>query len=223
MKEVTIEAQIREQRGKQVKRLRREGKVPGVYYLHGEPSLPIVLTEIALQPLQKSSETHLIRLKTSDGSERRCILREIVYDPVSDRPVHFDLQGFRADEKIRVEIPIVLKGTAQGQRDGGLVQHILHRLRVECLPDSTPEHIEINIEGLGINHSVHVRDLALEHVTILDSPNSAIVAVIPPTIEKVETPEEKAAAAAAAAEPEVIKKGKEDKEEEAEDTKETKK
>ncbi|HET7152753.1 MAG TPA: 50S ribosomal protein L25 [Candidatus Kapabacteria bacterium] len=220
MKEVTLEAQIREQRGKQVKRLRREGKIPGVYYLHGEPSLSIVLTELALQPLQKSSETHLIRLKTSDGAEHRCILREIVYDPVTDRPVHFDLQGFRADEKIRVEVPIVLKGTAAGQRDGGLVQHILHRLRVECLPDSIPEHVEINIEGLGINHSVHVRDLALENATILDNPNSAIVAVIPPTIEKVETPEEKAAAAAAAtAEPEVIKKGKEEKEEDSEETK----
>ena len=215
MKEVILEAQLRDLRGKKVKRLRREGNVPGVYYLHGEPSVPILLPELSLQPLQRSSETHLIRLKTGDGAERRCILREIVYDPVTDRPVHFDLQGFRADEKIRVEIPVVLKGTAAGQKDGGLVQHILHRLRVECLPDNIPEHLDINIEPLAINHSIHVRDISLENVAILDNPNSAIVAVIPPTVEKVETPEETAAAAAAEpTEPEVIKKGKEEKEEE---------
>jgi len=99
MKELILEAQIRTEMGKRAKTLRRLGKVPGVYYLHGEPSVPISLGELALNPLQKTSETHVIRLKTNDGTERRCILREIAYDPVSDRPVHFDLQGFLAGEK----------------------------------------------------------------------------------------------------------------------------
>lgn len=159
----------------------------------------------------------MIRLKTNDGAERRCILREIAYDPVSDRPVHFDLQGFQVGERIRVELPIVLKGTAAGQKEGGLVQHILHRLRVECLPDDIPEHVEVDIKPLGMNQSYHVRDLVLDNIIILDNPNAAVVAVIPPTLEKVATPEEAAAAAATPAEPEVIKKGKEDKDEESDE------
>jgi len=94
---------------------------------------------------------------------------------------------------------------------------------VECLPDDIPEHVEINIEPLLMNHSVHVRDLQLANILILDNPNSAIVAVIPPTIEKVATAEEAAAAATATpAEPELIKKGKEDKEEEEPEGKEKK-
>ena len=215
MKELILEAHVRTEIGKQAKRLRRAGVIPGVYYLHGEPSVTISVAELALHPLQHSSETRIIRLKTDDGTERRCVLREISFDPVSDRPVHFDLQGFRAGETIRVELPIVLKGTAIGQKEGGLVQHIMHRVHVECLPDDIPEHVEVNIEPLAINHSVHVRDLVIPNITMLDNPNAAIVAVIPPTVEKATTPEE--AAAAATAEPEVIKKGKEDKEEGAEE------
>src|SRR5258706_9367352 len=96
----------------------------------------------------------------------------------------------------------------------------MHRLHVECFPDDIPEHIEINIEPLAINHSIHVRDITLPNVHIIDNVNNTIVSVIPPVVEKAQTPEELAAAAAAtAAEPEVIKKGKADEEEEAEPAK----
>jgi large subunit ribosomal protein L25 len=213
MKEIVLNAEVRSQVGKRAKSLRRTGVVPGIYYIRGEAAVPVSAPLLAITQLGKDSEAHIIRLKTGDGVERRCVLRVIDFDPVSDRPIHFDLLGVRSDETIRVEIPIVLKGVAQGQKDGGLVQHVLHRLRIECLPDNIPEHIEINIEPLLINHSVHVRDIALVNVHVLENPNSTVVAVIPPVVEKVATPEEVAAAAAAvSAEPEVIKKGKAEEE-----------
>lgn len=212
MKEILLNAEVRSQVGKGAKKLRRQGQVPGIYYIRGEQAVPVTSSLIAITALGVETEAHIIRLKTNDGVERRCVVREISFDPVSDRPVHFDLLGVRSDEKIRVEIPVLLKGTAIGVRDGGMVQHTMHRMRVECLPDDIPEHIEIDITPLAINNAVHVRDLTLDKVTILESLHATIVSVIPPVVEKVVSPEE--AAAAGPAEPEVIKKGKEEKEEE---------
>ena len=212
MQEVTLEAEVRNERGKQVRRLRREGKVPGIFYIHGEDNVSIAIPEKSLGQFIYTSETHIINLKLSDGSQRNCILRDIQFDPITDKPVHVDLQGVRADEKLTIEVPVVIiGGTPQGVRDGGVLQRIMHKLKISCLPKDIPEHIEVNAEALTINSSVHVRDILVKNVTILDSEDSAVVAVIPPTVEK--EPEAGVAATEEIAEPELITKGKKEEEE----------
>jgi large subunit ribosomal protein L25 len=207
MHEITLQAEVRKQMGKRSRSLRRAGQIPGVYYIHGESNIPITINEKSLRPLIYTSDTHIINLKFTDGGEKNCILRDIQFDPVTDRPVHFDLQGLRADEEINIEVPIVITGGIPvGVRDGGVIQHVIHRLKISCLPKDIPEHVEINAEELKINQFVHVRDLKLENVTVLDNPDNSIVGVVPPTIEKEPTPGE--VTAEAPAEPEVIAKGK---------------
>jgi large subunit ribosomal protein L25 len=207
MREITLQAEIRTQLGKRVHSIRREGKVPGVYYIHGENNIPIAVHEKSLKPLIFSSEAHVINLKLNDGNEKNCILRDIQFDPVTEGPVHFDLQGLREDEEITLEVPIiVVGGTPVGVRDGGIVQQIIHRLKITCLPKDIPEHIEVNPENLKINQFIHVRDLKIENVTILENETSSIVGIVPPTVEKEPvagvTPTEEPV------EPEVIGKGK---------------
>jgi large subunit ribosomal protein L25 len=212
MREITLEAEIRTELGKRSRAIRREGRVPGVFYLRGENNIPVAVQEKSLKPLIYTSETHIINLKLNNGEGKNCILRDIQFDPVTDRPVHFDLQGLRADEKINIEVPIVITGsTPQGVKDGGVIQHVIHRLKISCLPKDIPEHIEVNAEALKINQFVHVRDLKIENVTILDNEASSIVGVVPPTIEK--EPVATEVAAEAVAEPEVIAKGKKPEEE----------
>jgi len=205
MREITLEAEVRTQFGKRAKAIRRQGNVPGVYYIHGEPNIAVTIPEKSLKPLIYTSETHIINLKLNDGTGKNCIIRDIQFDPVTDRPVHFDLQGIRENEEISVEVPVTLVGgTPVGVRDGGIVQQIIHRLKISCLPKFMPEHIEVNVAELKINQFVHVRDIKLENITLLDSESGTIVGVVPPTVEKevvAATPEE-------AAEPEVITKGK---------------
>jgi len=127
---------------------------------------------------------------------------------VSDRTVHFDLQGLKENEKLTIEVPIVLTGgTPVGVRDGGMLQHVIHKLRISCLPKDIPSKIEINVAGLAINQSVHVKELELASVTVLDNGDNTVVAVVPPTLVKEET----AAAVPTeeeAKEPEVVGKGK---------------
>lgn len=209
MSEITISAEIRKAFGKKTKHLRAEGKVPGIYYGHGQKNIPVTLPELTLKPLYKTSATHVINLKLDDGTSHTCILRDIQFDPMSDRPVHFDLFGLNADEKLTIEVPVILKGTPQGVKDGGTLQHVMHRLKVTCLPKFIPDHVEVNVEHLKINTSIHVRDITIPDVVIAENENNTVAAVVPPTILK--EPEPTAVPGAVPetpAEPEVIGKGK---------------
>jgi large subunit ribosomal protein L25 len=218
MAEIALNAEVRKLVGKRVRTLRREGKIPGVFYIHGQENVTIMVPEAALRPLIYTSEAHIINLKLDNGLEQVCILRDIQFDPITDRPIHFDLQGVKAEEKLTLEIPVILVGTPKGVKDGGTMQRVLHRLKVECLPRYIPEHVEINVENLGINESIHVKDIAIENATILENENSTVVAVVPPTVLKEEIPT--AAPVEEITEPEVIGKGKKEEEEGEEEPRE---
>jgi large subunit ribosomal protein L25 len=207
MSEIVLNAETRTETGKNAKRTRRAGFVPGIYYSRGEASVNIQVIRPDLDPLIYTSETHVIDLRIKEGGAKKCILRDVQYDPVSDLPVHFDLQGLKENEKVALEIPVVLTGgIPAGVREGGMLQHMIHKLKITCLPKDIPEKIEINVADLAINHSIHVRDLSVPNVTIDEQADAAVVGVLPPTVVKeaevVAAPEE------AAKEPEVVGKGK---------------
>ncbi|HET6274095.1 MAG TPA: 50S ribosomal protein L25 [Bacteroidota bacterium] len=207
MSEIVLNAEIREVTGKHAKYARKEGKVPGIFYAHGEKNITINVPKLSLDPLIYTSETHVIDLRLSDGTAKKAILRDVQFDPVSDRAIHFDLQGLRENEKLTLEIPIVLTGgIPKGVRDGGLVQHMIHKLKVSCLPKDIPGRIELNIGELEINHSLHVKDLNVQNVTILENLDSPVVSIVPPTVVK--EPEPTAVVEAVPTEPEVVGKGK---------------
>ena len=207
MSEVVLQAEVRSLTGKHTKAMRRSGKIPGEFYSRGEKNIHIAATPVGLKPLIYTSEAHIVSLKLDNGESKTCVLRNVQFDPVSELPIHFDLQGVRADEELTIEVPVMLNGTPKGVKDGGTVQHVMHRLKVSCLPKFIPDHVEVNIADLGINQSIHIRDIKVDNVKILESESSTIVAVVPPTILKEETPAD-AAAATTLAEPEVIAKGK---------------
>lgn len=107
---------------------------------------------------------------------------------------------------MEIEVPILLSGNPAGIKQGGVLQQVLHKLNVECLPKDMPEHLTIAIDSLNLGDSIHVRDLKFDNVEVLNAPDAVVVAVVAPRAEK-ETAEE-----GAATEPEVIAKGKADKE-----------
>ncbi len=207
MQEVVLTADLRESTGKHAKISRAKGMVPGVYYAHGEGNLSIEVPQGTLQQLLASSQARIIALQLKDGTSKRCILRDVQYDPVSDRPIHFDLQGLKENEKLTVEIPISLTGGIPvGVRDGGMLQQFVHKLRISCLPKDIPARIEIAVGELAINDFIHVSDLNIPEVTILDTAEKAVVGVMPPHIVK--EAEVTEAAAPAVTEPELVGKGK---------------
>ncbi len=194
MKEISLPIEIRTAEKKKVNRLRKNGYVPGVYYLHGEPSTNLQIKLNELMAIISTTETHILNLNFIPVDVRQGIIRDIQFDPVTDKPIHIDFQGVRADEKLTIKVPVVLSGgTPIGVREGGILQHILHSIEVFCLPKYIPEHIEINVADLKINHSIHVSDIKIENVDFLTHKEDAIVSVLPPLVEKTPTPEEEAA------------------------------
>ena len=213
MQEVVLDVEKRTMTGKRAKRLYADKKIPGIFY-QGTENVSVQADEANVHKLVVSHSSHVIKVKFQDGSERRAILNEVQFDPVDGAILHFDLQGVREGQKITIQVPVQLQGSAKGVKDGGIVQHSIHRIRIQCDPDQVPEHIVVNIEELGITDSVHIKDLKLEGIKILDNPESAIVTVVPPPTIKEETPEATAEAAAAEpTEPEVIGKTKKAEEE----------
>lgn len=213
MAEITLKAQKREQFKKSIsKALRKSGFVPGIVYGHKEANIPIKATELSLRPIVFSSEAQVVKLEIEGENQPiNCILKDTQFEPLSGRLIHFDLLTLKAGEKITIEVPVILKGSAVGVKEGGLLQHILHKLEVECSSQNIIPHIDVDITNLKIGDSIKVSDIKIEGIRILNDETAAIVAVIPPTV----TTAEAEAATAETAEPEVIGKGKKEEPEES--------
>jgi large subunit ribosomal protein L25 len=211
MSEITLKAEKRTDFKRSISRtLRKSGFVPGIYYIHGGENIAIKAPELSLRPVISTTESRVINLDI-DGEIRQCVLKDVQFDPITSKLIHFDLIGLKEGEKIRVEVPVKLAGNPVGVKEGGLLQFIMHKLEVECLPSHLPSHIDLEITGLGIGDSIKVSDIKLENIAFMNDDNTVVVSVVPPTVVAEETP---AAAAETPAEPEVITKGK--KEEESE-------
>ena len=212
MEKVVLKANIRNSITKSaLNSLRKESKVPGVYYSkHGNP-LVIDVTEKSIKPLVYTTETHLISLQIEGHEELECVIKDVQFDPLTDKVIHFDLLGLTSGETFQLEVPIQFHGSPVGVKEGGVLQTLLHKLEIECLPKDIPQRIDINIQDLKLGDAIHVGDLKLENMSILNPEESVIVAVTHPKAEKEVTAE---GAEEAPAEPEVIGKAKAEEKEE---------
>ncbi len=190
MSENLLHAEIREITGKEIaKKLRKQGKVPGVFYTHGEDPVPIVLDEQDSIKLL-NSESGLIDFQIGKKRKRKAIIKDVQTDPLKQTLLHIDVLGVRLEEKITVAVPIHIIGEAMGvKQQGGILHQYLRELQVECLPLDIPERITVDVSSLNIGDAIMVRTLSLENVQILDDPEQPIVNVLQPTIVKEAKPE----------------------------------
>lgn len=222
MAEVILQAKKRDITTKgAVNQLRRDGFIPGIFYIKGNDAIPIVVEEGDLNHLVFTSESYLVQLKIDGDSEEmhESIFREVQFDPVTDKVVHFDLRGITRGEVIELEIPLALKGTPIGVKEGGILQQTLHKLHIECLPRNIPSYLEYDVTELKFGDTIMVEDLNFENVTILNSPKTTVISIVAPVvIEEPETEEEAVLDEdEEAQEPEVIKKGKAEDDEESDE------
>lgn len=170
--------------GKQVsKQIRKEGLVPGVFYFHGQEAIAIATDTMSLRPIVYTSATRIIDLQIEgEDAARECVLRDIQLDPVTDKLVHFDLQGIKEGEKLHVEVPVILTGASEGARIGGIVSHIVRKIGIKCLPSDLPEALELDITPLKIGDSMKVSDIKYEGIEFMIPENTPVVAIIAPRV-----------------------------------------
>jgi len=202
--EYQIKAQIRNEVGKSsVRKLRREGFLPAVAYGAGEET---ILLKINKKDFVKflhtvKGESVLIKLRIN-RKIKTAILKEIERDPVTGDVLHADFQVLHKGEKVAVTVPVLLKGTPEGVKMGGIMEQILREIEIRAIPSKIPAHVEIDVSNLKIGDSIHVRDIKLEDMEILEEEEATIVTVIAPKrvevveeevpVEEVEMPEEEA-------------------------------
>jgi large subunit ribosomal protein L25 len=186
MAEVVLAAEVGRPLGSRaVRRLRRDGKVPGVIYGHGTDPVPVAVEarDLRVALTGEAGANQLLSLKTDTGTYLT-LAREMQRHPVAQTVSHVDFVIVRRDEVISADVPITLNGDATEVHHGdGLVEQQLFALTINALPTAIPSAIEADISDLTIGGSVRVSDLVLpEGVTTDVDPESAVVIGQPPRV-----------------------------------------
>ena len=210
MNQETLQVALRESTGKAAsKSLRKAGMIPAVIYGLNEPPVAIAISPkvVARIIASESGMNSLIHLQR-EGTEikRHVIIKDVQRDPVTRRLAHIDLMRVDPSHKVRVKVPVVLKGVPAGVKEGGLLDFTHREIEVECLPSFIPAHVDVNVEHLKVGDSLRLDQLNLDaHLTIHGDAHNVICSVVGKKADE-ELPAE--GAAAPAAEPAPAAKGK---------------
>ncbi len=217
MKDSVLVAEKRDTMGKaEARRIRRAGRVPAVIY--GEVDAPKTMTVDAHDLDVFLRQGHSVLNIKLEGKEQQAIIREIQRHPVHSNILHVDFLGLKKGHKISLNVPLHFEGKAKGINEGGRFFSLKHEVQIEVLPKDVPDEIMVNIDDLGLNDSLRVKDLEKENVIFLDDPEDIICRVEIPKVVEEPTVDEEAELEGVeeeeSAEPEVITaKDKEESEE----------
>ncbi len=201
MKEVAITVVPREGKGKgPARQTRMVGFIPGVIYgPETQPESIKVDNRVFNAAWKTAGGGSVIFTLEKGGKKTKVLIRELQRDPVTNNVIHVDFHAISMTKPIHLSIPIRLVGIPVGVKtEGGILQATMREIEISCLPTDIPEQVEINVEHLHIGDSLHIRDISIPKVKILEEPDTTLAVVSAPTVLK--TVEEEAAEAAAAAE-----------------------
>lgn len=191
MDQTMLDARIRTEKGKgAARRLRKNNQIPAIFY--GPKTEPVMLAvdfpelEHILKEANSENIIFDLQLQTDQGKEtRKAMIKDIMLDPVSNRFLHADFYEISLDRKISISVPIDLLNTPIGVKNGGILQPIRRELIISCLPDNLIQHLEIDVSGLEIGDSLHIRDIELpEGIECFEEAHLTIAVVAAPSISK---------------------------------------
>ena len=198
------------------KKLRTSGRIPAVIYAREKTPQNLEVDRRAFQDLihHSHSENMLLDL-TIDGDgrpKRMALLQEVQHHPLSGTPIHVDFHEVSENEKVTVMVPVEPSGEAAGVKaGGGVLEHVLFKIKVRCLPKDLPEALLVDVSKLEIGQSVHIGEIpAPEGVEILGDKKIPVLSVAAPITEAEETAAAAEAGATSATDVEMIKEKKED-------------
>ncbi len=220
-KEIKVVANKRAKAGtSEARRLRIQGIVPAVIYNDKAESSPIQVNgHDFMMLLRGHMNTSLLMTMDLEGAEKKVLVREVQRHPVSGELVHVDFFEVSMTKKMRVDLPLRLVGDPVGVTiGGGVLQHLLRSVTVECLPADLVEEITMDVTGMVIGQSRNAGEIILDPtITLITAKDVAVATVTEQKVEEEVKPAE--GEVVTAAEPEVIAKKKEGEEGEAEEGK----
>lgn len=215
MEKVILNAEVRTGVGKKAaKDLRNKGFIPGNVYKDGKEAVNLQLSASELNDLLHSvaGENVLITLKVKGGEksikDKTVLIKEIQREPIKFQILHVDFSEVSLTEVLKVAVPLVAHGEPVGVKvDGGILEHILRDLQVECLPSDIPAKIEVDVSALKIGDAIFVKNIPVpDKVKVTNDPELIALIVKAPKVEAVKVE----AAPEESTEPELIRKKKEE-------------
>jgi large subunit ribosomal protein L25 len=192
------------------RRVRREGKIPAVVYGAGQDSVAVSVDPKIITRILHSESGHntIFDLDITGSGKSKAMIVDWQHEPLKGSLLHIDLKRIAMDKAMRVSVPIQLVGVPVGVKtQGGILEHVLREVEIECLPGDIPSHLDVDVTALEIGKGIHVSDLPHSgKLKFLDDEDATVALVA--AVKAEPTPEEVAAAEGAPAEPEVAKKGK---------------
>jgi large subunit ribosomal protein L25 len=220
MEKRKLKVNLRDRTGKEyVKKLRKNGVLPAVLYgPHLKKSLPLEVDIKELHSfLSQSDKAKIITLEITDqktDKQHNVIIKDSQWDLVKGDLQHLDFYAVTRGETVTTTVPISFMGKSQGEKIGGIVEHLVRELEIECLPKDLPSVIEVDITPLGLGDSLSVGDIKVpSNIKVLTHPQESVVSVVSPVREEVKVEEKEAAE-----EVEVVGKEKEIEEAKEEET-----
>ena len=212
-KQVKLLAQTRPHVGRSaVKKLKLQGTVPAVIYGGKDAPQPLQVSARDIRNLLSHAvgENILVDLEIDNAgtkTNRMALIQEVQHHLLGGGILHVDFRAVSRDQKIKAEIPVEPTGEANGVRNfGGILEQMIRAIEVECLPQNLPEIITVDVSGLNVGDSIHIKHIMLpEGVVAMHDGDLTVFLVAAPTVEEVVAP-----VAEAAAQPEVIKEKKTD-------------
>jgi len=201
------------------RRVRVAGKIPAVVYGAGQDAVAITVDPRAITRILHSESGHntIFDLNVEGSGVVKAMIVDWQNEPIKGKLLHIDLKRIAMDKMMRVSVPIQLVGVPTGVKNqGGILEHVMREVEIECLPGDIPSHLDVDVTGLELHGLIHVSDLPHSgSIKFLAEENATVAHV---TIIKEEAPPADAVAVAPT-EPEVAKKGKTDTEAAAPDAK----
>ncbi len=180
----------REEKGKEaVKKMRRQGRIPAVIYGHAFEPIPVSIDERSFKALMRRERgLHGLLTMGVEGAvkgEHTVVVKEIQRHPIKDHILHVDFQRIRSDEKLHAVVSLRFEGEPVGVKAGGILQHYLYEVTVECLPKDLPEEIVVDVSRLNLKQNLRVNELPrLPGVEYVNSPEEIVAAVTPKRVRE---------------------------------------
>jgi large subunit ribosomal protein L25 len=202
MATVELKAKMRDGIGKEgARRTRGGGFIPAVLYGEGERPLSIAVNSKEFYPVIRTKARGNVILdlaiEGADPGSFKAIIREIQYHPIRRDIIHVDFQHISMTKEIIVKVPIAVIGESVGVKShGGIIEHLLREIEVQCLPTSIPDQVTVDVSDLDIGDSLQVKHLKIEGMKLVTDADASVITVVAPTVEevKVEVPAEGAEA-----------------------------
>jgi large subunit ribosomal protein L25 len=179
MSQVVLSAKNRQSKGSvEARKIRRLGRIPAVLYGRAGKAISIDLDALEFaNGIKNISESTIVKVEV-DGKSYDAFVKDTQRTIIDGNILHVDFYEVESGIALRARVSINLKGNAIGVREGGVLEFPLHEIEVECLPKDLPERIEIDISTLGVNQSIHVRDIPLASTIRLISASDQVVALV---------------------------------------------